>query len=94
MPYRHLPSPIYVPRQMTMRGYTSSHTYPDPSNGGSYLLMPVANFNSPHLSGSSVDHGGIQQCKPLPSGTPAGFGNFTRATGFAIDAPDVVGSPS
>ncbi|KAK3013121.1 hypothetical protein RJ639_010122 [Escallonia herrerae] len=87
MPYRQFLSPVYVP-PMAMPGYSSNPAYPHPSNGSSYLLMPGG---SSHLTASGVKYG-IQQYKPVPSGSPTGFGNFTSPTGYAINAPGVVGS--
>ncbi|KAA8541651.1 hypothetical protein F0562_022803 [Nyssa sinensis] len=87
LPYRQFLSPVYVP-PMPMPGYSSNPTYPHPSNGSSYLLMPGG---SSHLSASGLKYG-IQQFKPVPAGSPTGFGNFTSPTGYAINAPGVVGS--
>ncbi|GLT49706.1 hypothetical protein SLA2020_232450 [Shorea laevis] len=81
MPYRQFLSPVYVP-QMAMPGYSSNPGYAHPSNGNSYLLMP---------GGSSLKYG-IQQFKPVPAGSPTGFGTFTSPTGYAINAPGVVGN--
>lgn len=87
MPYRQFLSPVYVP-PMPVPGYSNSPAYPHPSNGSSYLLMPG---NSSHLTSSGVKYG-IQQFKPVPTGSPTGFGNFTNPTGYAINTPGVVGS--
>ncbi|XAR49901.1 hypothetical protein NMG60_11004079 [Bertholletia excelsa] len=87
MPYRQFVSPVYVP-PMPIPGYSSNATYPHPSNGSSYLLMPGG---SSHLSANSLKYG-IQQFKPVPAGSPTGFGNFTSPTGYAINAPGVVGT--
>ncbi|KAG8643263.1 uncharacterized protein LOC110626520 isoform X3 [Manihot esculenta] len=87
MPYRQFLSPVYVP-QMAMPGYSSNPAYPHPSNGSSYLLMPGG---SSHLSANGLKYG-IQQFKPVPGSNPAGFGNFTSPTGYAINAPGGVGS--
>ncbi|PIN24689.1 hypothetical protein CDL12_02571 [Handroanthus impetiginosus] len=87
MPYRQFLSPVYVP-PMPVPGYSNSPAYPHPSNGSSYLLMPG---NSSHLTASGVKYG-IQQFKPVPTGSPTGFGNFTSPTGYAINTPGVVGS--
>ncbi|EEF41015.1 uncharacterized protein LOC8284671 isoform X2 [Ricinus communis] len=87
MPYRQFLSPVYVP-QMAMPGYSSNPAYPHPSNGSSYLLMPGG---SSHLSANGLKYG-IQQFKPVPGSSPTGFGNFTSPTGYAINAPGVVGS--
>ncbi|XP_042052381.1 GBF-interacting protein 1-like isoform X2 [Salvia splendens] len=87
MPYRQFMPPVYVP-PMHVPGYSNSPAYPHPSNGSSYLLMPG---NSSHLTPSGVKYG-IQQFKPVPTGSPTGFGNFTSPTGYAINAPGVVAS--
>ncbi|KAI3455608.1 hypothetical protein Pfo_012271 [Paulownia fortunei] len=87
MPYRQYLSPVYVP-PMPVPGYSNSPAYPHPSNGSSYLLMPG---NSSHLTPSGVKYG-IQQFKPVPTGSPTGFGNFTSPTGYAINTPGVVSS--
>ncbi|KAI3463234.1 hypothetical protein Pfo_019897 [Paulownia fortunei] len=87
MPYRQFLSPVYVP-PMPMPGYSNSPAYPHPSNGSSYLLMPG---NSSHLTPSNLKYG-IQQFKPVPTGSPTGFGNFTSPTGYALNTPGVVGS--
>ncbi|PPR96204.1 hypothetical protein GOBAR_AA24461 [Gossypium barbadense] len=87
MPYRQFVSPIYLP-QMAMPGYSSNPAFPHPSNGSSYLLMPGG---STHLGANGVKYG-IQQFKPVPAGNPTGFGNFTSPSGYAINAPGVVGS--
>lgn len=87
MPYhRQFPPPVYV-SPMAMPGYSSNPAYPHPSNGSSYLLMPGG---SSHLNANSLKYG-IQQFKPVPAGSPTGFGNFTNPTGYAINAPGVVG---
>ncbi|KAL3528596.1 hypothetical protein ACH5RR_007918 [Cinchona calisaya] len=87
MPYRQFLSPVYVP-PMAMPGYSSNPAYPHPSNGNSYVLMPGT---SSHLTASGLKYG-IQQYKPVPAGSPTGFGNFTSPTGYAVNAPGVVGS--
>ncbi|GAV84946.1 DUF1296 domain-containing protein [Cephalotus follicularis] len=87
MPYRQFLSPVYVP-QMAMPGYSSNPAYPHPSNGSSYLLMPGG---SSHLGANGLKYG-IQQFKPLPAGSPTGFGNFTSPAGYPINAPGVVGN--
>lgn len=87
MPYhRQFPPPVYV-SPMAMPGYSSNPAYPHPSNGSSYLLMPGG---SSHLNANSLKYG-IQQFKPVPAGSPTGFGNFTNPTGYAINASGVVG---
>ncbi|XP_034900257.1 uncharacterized protein [Populus alba] len=87
MPYRQFISPVYVP-PMPMPGYSSNPAYPHPSNGNSYMLMPGGGS---HLNANGLKYG-IQHYKPVPSSNPAGFGNFTSPSGYAINAPGVVGS--
>ncbi|KAI8529698.1 hypothetical protein RHMOL_Rhmol12G0245200 [Rhododendron molle] len=87
MPYRQFLPPVYVP-SMPMPGYSSNPTYPHPSNGSSYLLMPGS---SSHLAANNLKYG-IQQFKPVPAGSTTGFGNFASPTGYAINAAGVVGS--
>ncbi|CAN4095270.1 unnamed protein product [Withania somnifera] len=87
MPYRHVFSPVYVP-PMAMPGYSSNAAYPHPPNGSNYLLMPGGGS---HLSTNGLKYG-IQQFKPVPTGSASGFGNFTSPTGYAINTPGVIGS--
>ncbi|KAL2493299.1 Kinase-related protein of unknown function (DUF1296) [Abeliophyllum distichum] len=87
MPYRQFLSPVYVP-PMPVPGYSNTSAYPHPSNGSSYLVMPG---NSSHLTASGLKYG-VQQFKPVPTGSPSGFGNFTSPSGYAINTPGVVGS--
>jgi len=87
VPYRQFISPVYVP-PMPMPGYSSSPAYPHPSNGNSYLLMPGGGS---HLNANGLKYG-IQHYKPVPGNNPAGFGNFVSPSGYAINAPGVVGS--
>lgn len=86
LPYRQFLSPVYVP-PMAMPGYSSNTAYAHPSNGSSYLLMPGG---SSHLGAGGLKYG-IQQYKPVATGNPTGFGNFTSPTGYAMNAPGVVG---
>ncbi|KAL4356177.1 hypothetical protein HN51_027551 [Arachis hypogaea] len=86
MPYRQFLSPVYVP-PMAMPGYSSNPPYPHPTNGSSYLLMPGGNS---HLNANSLKYG-VQQFKPVPAGSPNGFGNFANPTGYAMMPPGVVG---
>lgn len=87
MPYRQFLSPVYVP-PMAMPGYSSNPAYPHPSNGSSYVLMPGG---SSHLSASGLKYG-MQQYKAVPTGSQTGFGSFTSPTGYAMNAPGVIGS--
>ncbi|XP_061364003.1 uncharacterized protein LOC133307510 isoform X2 [Gastrolobium bilobum] len=87
MPYhRQFLSPVYVP-PMAMPGYSSNAPYPHPTNGNSYLLMPGGGS---HLNANSLKYG-VQQFKPVPAGSPTGFGNFGNPTGYAMISPGVVG---
>ncbi|KAK7294416.1 hypothetical protein RJT34_17305 [Clitoria ternatea] len=86
MPYRQFLSPVYVP-PMPMPGYSSNPPYPHPTNGSSYLLMPGGGS---HLNANNLKYG-VQQFKPVPAGSPTGFGNFPNPTGYAMIAPGVVG---
>ncbi|XP_050232433.1 uncharacterized protein LOC126681097 isoform X2 [Mercurialis annua] len=86
MPYRQFLSPLYVP-PMAMPGYSSNPAYAHPSNGSSYVLMPGG---SSHISANGLKYG-IQQFKPVPGSNPSGFGNFSSPSGYAINAPGVVG---
>ncbi|KAK1360286.1 GBF-interacting protein [Heracleum sosnowskyi] len=85
MPYRQFLSPVYVPPMAVPAGYSSNPAYPHPSNGNSYLLMPGPGGSS-HLPAGGVKYG-IQQFKPVPTGSPNGFGNFAGPNGYAINAP-------
>ncbi|CAK9162213.1 unnamed protein product, partial [Ilex paraguariensis] len=87
MPYRQFLSPVYVP-PMAMPGYSGNPAYPHPSNGNSYLLMPGG---SSHLTASGLKYG-MQQFKPVPTGSPTGFGSFTSPTGYCMNAPGGVGN--
>ncbi|KAF8025743.1 hypothetical protein BT93_F2546 [Corymbia citriodora subsp. variegata] len=87
MPYRQLFSPVYVP-PMAMPGYSSNTGYPHPSSGNSYMLMPGG---ASHLNTGGLKYG-VQQFKPVPAGSPTGFGNFASPAGYAVNPPGVVGS--
>ncbi|VVA97562.1 unnamed protein product [Arabis nemorensis] len=88
MPYRQILSPVYVP-QMPMPGYSGNPTaYAHPSNGNSYVLMPGGGS---HLGSNGVKYG-IQQFKPVPTGGPTGFGNYSNPNGYQINSPNVVGN--
>lgn len=86
MPYRQFLSPVYVP-PMAMPGYSSNPPYPHPTNGNSYVLMPGGGS---HLNANNMKYG-VQQFKPVPAGSPTGFGNFANPTGYAMITPGVVG---
>ncbi|GAB4842608.1 hypothetical protein Ancab_012583 [Ancistrocladus abbreviatus] len=86
MPYRQFLSPVYVP-PMGLPGYSSNGAYPHPPNGSSYLLMPVGGS---HLAANSLKYG-VQQFKPVPAGSPTGFGSFSSPTGYAMNTPGGVG---
>ncbi|CAL0326096.1 unnamed protein product [Lupinus luteus] len=87
VPYRQFLSPVYVP-PMGMPGYSSNHPYVHPSSGSSYVLMPGGGS---HLNANSLKYG-VQQFKPVPTGNPAGFGNYANPTGYAMIPPGVVGA--
>ncbi|XP_068303251.1 uncharacterized protein [Pyrus communis] len=87
MPYRQFLSPVYVP-PMAVPGYSNNPAYPHLSNGNSYLLMPGGGS---HLNANSLKYG-VQQFKPVPAGSPTGFGNFTNPNGYAINSPGVGGA--
>ncbi|CAH9128160.1 unnamed protein product [Cuscuta epithymum] len=89
MPYRQFISPVYVP-PMAVQGYSGNPAYSHhPTNGSSYVLMPGG---SSHLSASGGLKYGMQQFKPLPTGSQTGFGSFASPTGYAMNAPGVIGS--
>lgn len=89
MPYRQFLSPVYVP-PMAVPGYSNNPPYPHPTNGNSYVLMPGGGS---HLNANSLKYG-VQQFKPVPAGSPTGFGNFANPTAYAMLAPGVVGGAS
>lgn len=88
MPYRQF---MYVPPMAMQGGYSSNPASypPHPSNGSSYVLMPGPGGSS-HLTTANGLKYGIQQFKPLPTGSATGFGNFTTPTGYTINSPGVV----
>ncbi|GMH17580.1 hypothetical protein Nepgr_019421 [Nepenthes gracilis] len=86
MPYRQFFSPFYAP-PVGLPGYSGDPGYPHPPNGNSYLLMPGANS---HLTANGLKYG-IQPFKPVPAGSPTGFGNFASPTEYAVNGPGVVG---
>jgi hypothetical protein len=83
MPYRQLYSPVYP---MPMPNYSPNVPYP--SNGNSYLQMPSGGS---HLTAGSVKYG-VSQYKPVPSGNPSGYGNYTHPAGFTMGSPGVIGA--
>ncbi|XP_030476213.1 GBF-interacting protein 1-like isoform X2 [Syzygium oleosum] len=87
MSYRQFLPPVYVP-PMAMPGYSSNPAYPHPSSGNSYMLMPGG---ASHLNTGGLKYG-VQQFKPVPAGSPTGFGNFASPAGYAVNTPGVVGS--
>ncbi|KAF7843575.1 GBF-interacting protein 1-like isoform X1 [Senna tora] len=88
MPFRQFLSPVYVPPMPMPAGYSGNPPYPHPSNGSSYVLM---HGGSSHLNANGIKYG-VQQFKPVPSGNPTGFGNFTNPTGYAMSAHGMAGS--
>ncbi|CAI0419450.1 unnamed protein product [Linum tenue] len=88
MPFRQFVSPVYLP-QMAMAGYSSNAAaYAHPSNGSSYVLMPGGGS---HLNTNGLKYG-VQQFKTVPGSSPSAYGNFTSPTGYAMNAPGVVGN--
>ncbi|KAI3414861.1 uncharacterized protein J3R85_015784 [Psidium guajava] len=87
LPYRQFISPVYVP-PMAMPGFSSNPAYPHPSSGNSYMLMPGG---ASHLNTGGLKYG-VQQFKPVPAGSPTGFGNFASPAGYAVNPPGIVGS--
>ncbi|KAL5199889.1 hypothetical protein ABZP36_021092 [Zizania latifolia] len=84
MPYRHhIYSPVYVP-PMAMPNFPTNIPYP--SNGNNYLQMPGGS----HLAGGMKY--GVSQYKPVPAGSPSGYGNYTHPAGFTISSPGVIGA--
>ncbi|KAH6775689.1 dentin sialophosphoprotein [Perilla frutescens var. hirtella] len=73
---------------MPVFSYFNSPAYSHPSNGSSYLMVPGNSF---HLTPSGVKYG-IQQFKPVTTGSPTRFENFTSPAGYAINTPGVVAS--
>lgn len=88
MPYRQYLPPLYVPPMVP--GFSGNPGYPHLSSGSSYVLMPGG---SSHLPANSLKYG-VQQFKPFPAGSPTGFGNLANPSGYAINAPGVVGGPT
>ncbi|EHA8588949.1 GBF-interacting protein 1-like [Cocos nucifera] len=87
VPYRQFFSPVYVP-QMAMPNYSSNPAYPHPSNGNNYFLMPGA--NSPITAGSMKY--ATSRYKPVPVGSPTGYGSYANPAGFTINSPGTIGS--
>ncbi|KAG8094208.1 hypothetical protein GUJ93_ZPchr0012g20480 [Zizania palustris] len=86
MPYRHhIYSPVYVP-PMAMPNFPTNIPYP--SNGNSYLQMPGGGS---HLAAGGMKYG-VSQYKPVPAGSPSGYGNYTHPAGFTISSPGVIGA--
>ncbi|KAK8966563.1 hypothetical protein KSP40_PGU017281 [Platanthera guangdongensis] len=89
MPYRHILSPLYGP-PMAMPNYSSNPAYAHPSAGSSYVLMPGGTSHLPT--------GGIKyppsQYKPLPTGSPTAYGNYSSPAAFAIGTPSPIGGPT
>ncbi|XP_038985332.1 GBF-interacting protein 1-like isoform X2 [Phoenix dactylifera] len=87
VPYRHILSPVYVP-PMAVPNYSSNTAYPHPSNGNNYVLMPGANS---HITAGSMKYA-PSQYKPVPTGSPTGYGNYANPAGFTISSPGTLGS--
>ncbi|EEC80202.1 hypothetical protein OsI_22088 [Oryza sativa Indica Group] len=83
MPYRHhIYSPVYVP-PMAMPNFPTNIPYP--SNGNNYLQMPGGGS---HLAAGGMKYG-VSQYKPVPAGSPSGYGNYTHPAGFTFSSPGV-----
>uniref|UniRef100_A0A0E0L939 GBF-interacting protein 1 N-terminal domain-containing protein n=1 Tax=Oryza punctata TaxID=4537 RepID=A0A0E0L939_ORYPU len=83
MPYRHhIYSPVYVP-PMAMPNFPTNMPYP--SNGNNYLQMPGGGS---HLAAGGMKYG-VSQYKPVPAGSPSGYGNYTHPAGFTFSSPGV-----
>ncbi|XP_010917133.1 uncharacterized protein [Elaeis guineensis] len=87
VPYRHILSPVYVP-PMAMPNYSSNPAYPHPSNGNNYFLVPGTNS---HITPGSMKYA-TSQYKPVPIGSPTGYGNYANPAGFTIGSPGPLGS--
>jgi hypothetical protein len=85
MPYRQLYSPIYVP-PMPMPNYSPNIPYP--ANGNNYLQMPGGGS---HLTAGGMKYG-VSQYKPVPAGSPSGYGNYTHPAGYTISSLGVIGA--
>ncbi|KAG2610230.1 hypothetical protein PVAP13_4KG175200 [Panicum virgatum] len=83
IPYRQLYSPVYP---VPMPNYSSNVPYP--SNGNNYLQMPGGGS---HLTAGGMKYG-VSQYKPVPTGNPSGYGNYTHPAGFTIGSPGVIGA--
>lgn len=44
-----------------------------------------------HLTAGGVKYG-VSQYKPVPSGNPSGYGNYTHPAGFTMGSPGVIGA--
>ncbi|KAK9734464.1 hypothetical protein RND81_04G141600 [Saponaria officinalis] len=88
MPYRQFIPPMYVPPMVP--GYSGNPAYPHLSNGSSYVLMPGGGS---HVPANGLKYG-IQQFKPFPAGSPTGFSSLVSPTGYAMNAPGVIGGPT
>ncbi|KAG1334248.1 GBF-interacting protein 1-like [Cocos nucifera] len=86
VPYRHILSPVYVP-PMAMPNYSSNSAFPHPSNGNNYVLMPGTNS---HITAGSMKYA-TSQYKPVPIGSPTGYGNYANPAVFTISSPGPIG---
>ncbi|XP_040381516.1 uncharacterized protein LOC102709938 isoform X2 [Oryza brachyantha] len=85
MPYRHhIYSPFYAP-PMAMPNFPTNIPYP--SNGNNYLQMPGGGS---HLAAGGMKYG-VSQYKPVPAGSPSGYGNYTHPAGYPISSPGIIG---
>ncbi|KAF9607970.1 hypothetical protein IFM89_003890 [Coptis chinensis] len=72
---------FYVP-PMGVPGYSNNPAYPHPSNGNGYLVMPGG---SSHVAPGGLKYG-PSQYKPIPTGTPIGFGSYSNLAGYTLNA--------
>ncbi|KAI4381839.1 hypothetical protein MLD38_007873 [Melastoma candidum] len=87
VPYRQFISPMYM-SPMSVPGYSGNPTYPHPSSGNSYMLMPGG---ASHINTGTLKYG-MQQFKTVPGGSPTGFANFANHTGYSVNSAGVVGN--
>ncbi|KAF9614076.1 hypothetical protein IFM89_014876 [Coptis chinensis] len=85
MPHRRFLSPVYVP-PMGVPGYSNNLAYPHPSNGNGYLRCR----GSSQLAPGGLKYGASQH-KPIPAGTPTGFGSYSNPAGYTLNAQGTVG---
>ncbi|GMH16034.1 hypothetical protein Nepgr_017875 [Nepenthes gracilis] len=79
MPYRQFVSSASIPL-IGLLGHSSNSAYLHPSNGNGYVLVPRGGS---HLTANGVKFG-ILQLKPVPAGSPIGFGNLVAQLGMQL----------